>query len=106
MSKYKLIKSADGSDAPHLGIVQGKIIDSNTGVEMEAEVVIIDSSSNTEVGKSEASDGNFFFTLPVNKDYIIKIKKAGFKDKDEKFDLKLNKNNDTPIVNKTILLEK
>jgi len=106
MSKYKLIKSADGSDAPHLGIVQGKIIDSNTGVEMEAEVVIVDSSSNTEVGKSEASDGNFFFTLPVNKDYIIKIKKAGFKDKDEKFDLKLNKNNDTPIVNKTILLEK
>lgn len=106
MSKYKIVKGADGSDAPHLGIIQGKVFDSNTGVEMEAEVVIIETGTNTEVGKTDALDGNFFFTLPVNKDYTVKVKKQGFKDKSESFDLKLNKNNDTPIINKSILLEK
>jgi hypothetical protein len=105
MKNYKIIKGSDGSDAPTIGIVQGKVFDTATGVEMEAEIVVYDNATNQEVAKTDALDGNFFFALPVNKIYSIKAKKIGYQDKTENFELKVT-GNDVPVVNKTLLLEK
>jgi len=106
MSNYKIIKGVDGSDAPTIGILQGKIVDTNTGVETEAEVVVTEIGTNKIVATTDAADGNFFFTLPVNKSYQIKVKKTGYTEKAETIDLKLNNNTETPVVHKDILLEK
>lgn len=105
MKNYKIIKGPDGSDAPTIGIVQGKVFDTATGVEIEAEIVVYDNATNQEVAKTDALDGNFFFALPVNKIYSIKAKKIGYQDKTENFELKVT-GNDVPVVNKTLLLEK
>ncbi|MBN2892098.1 MAG: OmpA family protein [Bacteroidales bacterium] len=70
-------------------IITGKIIDQQTGLPIDAEIVIIDNNTNQVIysTKSNSQNGEYSVNVPVGKNYGMVIRKDGYLFQSENFDL-------------------
>jgi outer membrane protein OmpA-like peptidoglycan-associated protein/Tol biopolymer transport system component len=80
---------------PHLqqfknNVIQGAIRDGDTGLGIEAEIIVSDAFTSREVMKmtNNANNGNYTLVLPVGNNYNVEIKKAGYTSRSYFYDLK------------------
>jgi tetratricopeptide (TPR) repeat protein len=91
--KEDIVKKHDG-----LSIIKGNIVDSDEGHAIEANIIFIDVSNGSEAGNTVSStEGEYFITLPGDKEYEVIISLKGYKEIREKFIL--------PIDDKTVFIK-
>ena len=107
MSKYPIMGDDGKKDTgPKVSILKGTVIISESGQGTEATVVIKDKETGAEVARTTSSpEGEYFFTLPSDKKYIIEVDQKGFVKVSEDFALVSDKKGTSTLV-KHLLLNK
>ncbi|MFN4122398.1 MAG: tetratricopeptide repeat protein [Flavobacteriales bacterium] len=77
-----------GQVAKNISIISGKVIDSDAGQTLEADLTITDAETGTAQAISTDEDGNYFITLEGEKQYVISVNLKGYQDFQEKVYLK------------------
>lgn len=91
--------------ATPIAILKGNIIDQNTTLIPDAEIIITNKSSGKTVTINSDDDGKYFITLEAENNFTIKVRHPGFRE--NAFDLFIeSKENGTNIIQKIITLEK
>lgn len=91
----------------------GTVFDAKTNVKLQAEFRLIDLETGNEViySYSDAKNGSFLVTLPINKDYALLVNKEGYNPYSVNFNLTVPENSnepyhrDVPLVAKTTINE-
>ncbi len=70
-------------------VIKGSILDKNTGLPIDAEIVIIDNNTNEVIytTHSNSQNGQYSVAVPVGKNYGMVIRKDGYMFQSENFDL-------------------
>ena len=106
MSRYHIMGDDKKDNGPKVAILKGTVIISESGQGTEAEVVIKDKETGAEVAKTTSSpEGEYFFTLPADKKYIIEVEMKGYTKVSEEFLLASDKKGTATLV-KHLLLNK
>lgn len=106
MSKYHIMGDENQDTGPKVSILKGTVIISETGQGTEAEVIIRDKETGNEVAKTSSTpEGEYFFTLPSDKKYIIEVTMKGYVKVSEEFLLPSDKKGTYTMV-KHLLLNK
>jgi hypothetical protein len=89
-----------------ISILRGRVIITESGKGTEAKVTITDKETGQKVGETNsADDGDYFFTLKGNKNYIITVEKEDYPTVTEEFKLPVDPKV-TFTMHKNVLLSK
>lgn len=103
----KDMKAKVVNNGPVMAILRGDVFNATDGTAMEAEINIYDGDGK-KVGStsSNAEGGEYFITLEANKTYQVKIDMKGYKQIDEKVEIKPAKEGATTVVKHYLLYKK
>ncbi|HEY6159933.1 MAG TPA: tetratricopeptide repeat protein [Bacteroidia bacterium] len=106
MSKYHIMGDENPDTGPKVSILKGTVIISESGQGTETTVIIKDKETGQEVSRTTSSpEGEYFFTLPADKKYIIEVDEKGYQKVSEEFTLPSDKKGTFTMV-KHLLLNK
>ena len=99
LSRYNIMekdarnKKFNPSNIAVLSILKGNITNANEGQFLDAEVIVT-TETGEEVAKtmSNGETGEYFFTLPADKKYMVTIRKEGYNENKEIIGLLSDKN--------------
>jgi tetratricopeptide (TPR) repeat protein len=91
MTYYGVDKNSEGgaaAAAKNISIISGKVIDSDAGQTLEADLIVVDLENGSKQTVSTDENGNYFVTLEGGKQYELQVQLKGFKNYSDKVYLK------------------
>lgn len=93
------------TSGPPISLLNGQVVDKNTTQLADCEIIVSAKKTENTFTTTTDESGNFFLSLEGNADYILVIKKTGFKEFKEEFHLKAS-DSGTFKLNRVVVLEK